>query len=307
MATGDSEKERYQRYLCSREWGLLREQVRDRCGGVCERCRKAPMSHVHHLTYVRKYNERLDDLRGLCAPCHEFTHGKSNEDPLANATPTIRGVEINSVYLAGRISGGHGDWRGEIVPGWQVGGGATWWNALGCSGKWAAGRCDDDGLGDEDCVAVLPDGRKISYLGPYWLDIWGGHGGGVGPHARGVETGNPDKGEPDSATLHDPRQVVAESAVNIRAADLVFAWLDSPLAIGTIAEIGCAYGFADPFRRVVVACPRLERDLWFPCAMADRLIIADSAGAAWEELWNDPDRSLVLGGVMDEYHRSQPS
>ncbi len=81
MATGDSEKDRYQRYLCSREWGLLREQVWDRCGGVCERCRKAPMSHVHHLTYVRKYNERLDDLRGLCAPCHEYTHGRRKEDP----------------------------------------------------------------------------------------------------------------------------------------------------------------------------------------------------------------------------------
>jgi hypothetical protein len=36
---------------------------------------------VHHLTYARKYRERLDDLAGWCNQCHEFTHGKTDFDP----------------------------------------------------------------------------------------------------------------------------------------------------------------------------------------------------------------------------------
>jgi hypothetical protein len=49
------ERERYQRYLCGREWGVLKEAVRRRCRGICERCNHYPMDHVHHLTYARKY------------------------------------------------------------------------------------------------------------------------------------------------------------------------------------------------------------------------------------------------------------
>lgn len=76
-----SDKERYALYLCSREWGLLREQVRERCGGYCERCEVNCMSHVHHLTYIRKYNELPEDLQGLCEECHLFVHGFSDKDP----------------------------------------------------------------------------------------------------------------------------------------------------------------------------------------------------------------------------------
>ena len=75
------EKEKYRAYLCSREWAMLRNAVRERCGGKCERCKVNEMECVHHLTYARKYSERLDDLAGWCNACHEFTHGKSDVDP----------------------------------------------------------------------------------------------------------------------------------------------------------------------------------------------------------------------------------
>lgn len=75
------DKEKYQAYLCSREWGELREEVRLRAGGKCERCKCNDMDAVHHLTYARKYHESLDDLQAICTGCHEFTHGKSNVDP----------------------------------------------------------------------------------------------------------------------------------------------------------------------------------------------------------------------------------
>ena len=84
--TGDwrdikNDREKYAAYLCSREWSVIREAVRKRSGGVCERCFRNPMNAAHHLTYVRKYAERPEDLQAICIPCHEFTHGKSDTDP----------------------------------------------------------------------------------------------------------------------------------------------------------------------------------------------------------------------------------
>jgi hypothetical protein len=75
------DREKYKAYLCSREWALLRNAVRARCGGKCERCGVNDMECVHHLTYARKYDERIEDLAGWCNACHDFTHGKSDADP----------------------------------------------------------------------------------------------------------------------------------------------------------------------------------------------------------------------------------
>jgi hypothetical protein len=73
--------EKYNAYLCSREWSMLKEAVKRRSGGVCERCHVNPSENVHHLTYIRRYKERLEDLAAWCRACHEFTHGKSDRDP----------------------------------------------------------------------------------------------------------------------------------------------------------------------------------------------------------------------------------
>jgi len=79
----------YQRYLASREWALLREAVKMRASitgdpayAVCERCNGAPVRATHHLTYERVGRETLDDLLGVCAGCHEYLSGKSEEDPM---------------------------------------------------------------------------------------------------------------------------------------------------------------------------------------------------------------------------------
>lgn len=76
------EREKYAAYLCSREWSVKKEAVHARAEGYCERCRRNKIDAVHHLNYLRKYNEELEDLQAICNPCHEFTHGKSNFDPL---------------------------------------------------------------------------------------------------------------------------------------------------------------------------------------------------------------------------------
>lgn len=80
--TIENDREKYAAYLCSREWGVLKESVRERSGGICERCKILPQDATHHLTYERKYVENLEDLQAICTHCHEFQHGKSNADPL---------------------------------------------------------------------------------------------------------------------------------------------------------------------------------------------------------------------------------
>ena len=176
------------------------------------------MSHLHHLTYEHKYNEPLEDLQGLCEACHEFVHGKRNRDPLLDVTPMFGRRKIQSVYLAGRISHGNGNWRSSIVPGWEVGSGVTWWKWEGPGekrrGKRATGSCNggypDSMNGDEERVAILPDGREIRYSGPFWIDVNGGHGGGDGPHAMGEDFTEGHKCvvgpeyKPDGARLSDP-------------------------------------------------------------------------------------------------------
>jgi hypothetical protein len=75
-------KEKYGLYLASREWAILRESVKDRSYGLCERCRSADGENVHHQTYDQLYAERLEDLVYLCRPCHEFVSGKRTDDPM---------------------------------------------------------------------------------------------------------------------------------------------------------------------------------------------------------------------------------
>jgi hypothetical protein len=42
---------------------------------TCERCKIAPATEVHHLTYERRGREKPADLMALCADCHRILHG----------------------------------------------------------------------------------------------------------------------------------------------------------------------------------------------------------------------------------------
>ena len=78
----DAFRENWYKYMASRPWRLLFEYVRERSGGICERCENRPMYAAHHLTYIRRYHERTDDLLAVCVPCHEFLHAHSEHDPV---------------------------------------------------------------------------------------------------------------------------------------------------------------------------------------------------------------------------------
>jgi len=54
-----------------------RRDVHERGDGVCEFCRAANMTEVHHLAgRVGPDPHRLDNLIGLCAPCHRRAHSE---------------------------------------------------------------------------------------------------------------------------------------------------------------------------------------------------------------------------------------
>lgn len=67
-------KQDYQAYLMSPEWRVNRQPALDRAKGICERCHKAAVRNVHHLTYERVGHELPEDLIALCRSCHKRMH-----------------------------------------------------------------------------------------------------------------------------------------------------------------------------------------------------------------------------------------
>jgi hypothetical protein len=92
--------EPYLEYLKnSSEWRAKREAVRERCDNICERCHLYRLDQVHHITYERIFNEGLEDLQGLCAPCHKFLHEISGVDPLRPSIPAWVSYKSIAYYI----------------------------------------------------------------------------------------------------------------------------------------------------------------------------------------------------------------
>lgn len=70
----------YQDYLTTVHWEKTREQKLREVDNCCESCLQQGLIRrgnleVHHVTYERLGEERMDDLRALCAVCHRRAHG----------------------------------------------------------------------------------------------------------------------------------------------------------------------------------------------------------------------------------------
>lgn len=65
---------RYEEYLDTPEWKEKRRLVLLRAQGVCEGCRIAEATEVHHLTYSHAGEEFLFQLVAICGPCHKRFH-----------------------------------------------------------------------------------------------------------------------------------------------------------------------------------------------------------------------------------------
>jgi hypothetical protein len=57
-----------------------RRAVRERSGGICELCGRAPHVHTHHRKLRRAGDHRPANLLGLCHACHEGKGG-AHEHP----------------------------------------------------------------------------------------------------------------------------------------------------------------------------------------------------------------------------------
>ena len=66
---------KYDIYLQSDEWMARRRKALERDKHLCQSCREAGASQVHHLTYAHAFNEPLFDLISVCKSCHDrLTH-----------------------------------------------------------------------------------------------------------------------------------------------------------------------------------------------------------------------------------------
>lgn len=70
--TGETTKV-YKDYLRTKHWRLLREKIAKLYDYSCADCGKSIVEgyEIHHLTYKRIGNEKIDDLVCLCKDCHE--------------------------------------------------------------------------------------------------------------------------------------------------------------------------------------------------------------------------------------------
>ena len=65
----------YSEYLLTTHWQWTRRQRLRIAGYRCERCHSTRARlEVHHKTYERLGQERMDDLTVLCDGCHKETH-----------------------------------------------------------------------------------------------------------------------------------------------------------------------------------------------------------------------------------------
>jgi nucleoside 2-deoxyribosyltransferase len=286
-------KRKYSAYLCSREWSVLKEAVKARSGGICERCLVNPSDHVHHLTYERKYAERLEDLQDCCKQCHEFIHAKSDYDP-ADERPIVlpwRGEIVKSFYLAGKITGT--TWRDEIVSGWSE---ENHRDAAYCQAFIDYDECLRWAIVPNACAAC---GVNLHYTGPWWKDtkgLNGGHGSSSkSEHPHGYFLADNSVEEfyqfarlPEHSDIHAARTEVSQAVQSaIEAADLVFAWIDGPDCYGTILEIGYARAMG---KAVVVAfsedfaSTKAAHEMWLLTKWGYYLE-DKTPKEAWEQFW----------------------
>jgi 5-methylcytosine-specific restriction endonuclease McrA len=65
---------KYAAYLASPHWRTFRVFVLCLARGRCATC-GSTATQVHHLTYVRRGNERISDVEPVCEACHLDEHG----------------------------------------------------------------------------------------------------------------------------------------------------------------------------------------------------------------------------------------
>ncbi len=94
-----SVKLNYEKYISSSsKWKTICAQIRNRDDNKCRLCDSTEKLHVHHLTYERLGNERLQDLVTLCELCHSDQHKLANTIRINNKR--LKGDKDKSIRQA---------------------------------------------------------------------------------------------------------------------------------------------------------------------------------------------------------------
>lgn len=199
------------------------------------------------------------------------------------------------VYLAGKI--GKSDWRHNVFPGLSRA------NQI------------EMGQGKEQVDSIQhPVVLNLQYVGPFFLSCDHGCFHGVSGHGRGVKSlleplmdpsldSAPDAACAEcgiSGTDRSPREVFEKCRGWLREADIVFAWIDSPDAFGTLVEIGMAVEMGKPtFLATSEEAARRHQiplHMWFAAtAVGQRtFVVAPDVMTAW--WWFVADIPKLLPG-----------
>jgi hypothetical protein len=253
----------YSKKLRDPRWQKKRLEIFERDHFSCRVCGDTQSElHVHHTRYLkgREPWEHPDELMETrCSECHESAH---------KTAPGLR------FYLAGKIE--HTDWRHQIVSGLR------------------------DGFSGESPKAPIllkSIGGIHHYTGPFFLGCDHGCGHVAGHHGCHINgcTGSGSATDLDylkscvtdcdHAIQMSGRQMAFANAMNgIEQCDVLFAWIESHAAFGTLAEIGFAFARQ---KKIWISFVQEMDDLWFAATMDSfnhRPHICASAKIAFDEM-----------------------
>jgi very-short-patch-repair endonuclease len=175
------------------------------------------------------------------AKYHPFTPATS-----LRSVPLFRTREVVSrpkVYLAGQI--GKNCWRHDLVSGLR--------DAL-------FSPCNEsEDTPHEWPVLAKAILGKFDYVGPYFISCDHGCFHAEGGHGYAEEDYGGDGGH--RIYFNESRETAHSLCLrSIHSADIVFAWIDSKYAYGTIVELGYAKALG---KQIFIASPSYYKDMWF--------------------------------------------
>jgi 5-methylcytosine-specific restriction endonuclease McrA len=95
-----NQSKEYKKYISSNEWYQIKIDCITNRGSKCEICLKSTIYlQLHHLTYVRLFNELPQDLQLLCATCHQKVHGLIPVKRKAKAIKTKKPKQVKKYKL----------------------------------------------------------------------------------------------------------------------------------------------------------------------------------------------------------------
>lgn len=185
---------------------------------------------------------------------------------LDEAQRILRASSVKRVYLAGKI--GHNDWRHRLFPELR--------SVLAYRTLW----------GEAVTEQTRPRQDGFELVGPFFIGC--DHGGFHGRGTHGVGADNDVRCGCQGSAQSSRQDVLIRCLDWLRAADVVFCWLDSADAYGTIFELGVASALQIPvflaYSEDAYYSDRIEalwRDSWLARTAARRAIRVATPEEAW--------------------------